>query len=209
MRIISKGIPEPLLGTVLTSIQFVCFQCVRCSWVVREWVMLLFFCIFLYKALWSTAHGYYSTVAGHSVALKQFSATKCYVWSSLLCLNQWFESILSHAFTTKLETRISQSSTFKEFVAEEEAYLEWIELFFLAHVVDANKSSRYLVLSAQSHMDFSDVMLLPSPEGVKVRWSGEDAEVPLWATAISDCWRLQLLPRWERQSVTMLQNFDG
>jgi len=72
-----KGFPEPLLDTVLTSIQFVYFQYVRCSWVVRECVMLLFFCIFLYKAMWSTAHRYYSAVADHSVALKQSSPSSC------------------------------------------------------------------------------------------------------------------------------------
>jgi len=35
------------------------------------------FCIFLYKAMWSTAHRYYSTGARHSVALKQFSPSSC------------------------------------------------------------------------------------------------------------------------------------
>jgi len=71
-----KGFPESLLGTVLTSIQFVYFQCVRCSWVVRECVMLLFL-TFLCKTMWSTAHGYYFAGAGHSVALKQFSPSSC------------------------------------------------------------------------------------------------------------------------------------
>jgi len=55
---------------VLTSIQLAYFQCVRCSWVVCECVMLLvFFCIFLCKSMCSTAHRYYSAGAGHSVAL--------------------------------------------------------------------------------------------------------------------------------------------
>jgi len=35
------------------------------------------FCIFLYKAMWSTAHRYNSSGAGHSVALKQFSPSSC------------------------------------------------------------------------------------------------------------------------------------
>jgi len=35
------------------------------------------FCIFLCKAMWCTAHGYYSASAGHSVALKQFSPSSC------------------------------------------------------------------------------------------------------------------------------------
>jgi len=79
MLTISKGgflnpwKPSSAPPVVLTSIQLVYFQCVRCSWEVCECVMLLFFfCIFLCKAMWCTAHGYYSTGAGHSVALKQF-----------------------------------------------------------------------------------------------------------------------------------------
>jgi len=35
------------------------------------------FCIFLCKAMLSTAHRYYSACAGHSVALKQFSPSSC------------------------------------------------------------------------------------------------------------------------------------
>jgi len=35
------------------------------------------FCIFLCKGLWSTAHGYYSVDAGHSIVLKQFGPSSC------------------------------------------------------------------------------------------------------------------------------------
>jgi len=35
------------------------------------------FCTFLCKAMWSTAHRYYSAGAGNSVALKQFSPSSC------------------------------------------------------------------------------------------------------------------------------------
>jgi len=69
-----KGFAEPLetfLGTPYrTSIQLVYFQCVRCS---RVMCHVAVSCIFLCKAMWSTAHVYYSADAGHSVALKQFS----------------------------------------------------------------------------------------------------------------------------------------
>jgi len=44
-----------------------------------------------------------------------------------------FGSVIIHSFTTKLVTRMVQSSAFKEFVPEEEpilAYLEMIKLFF-------------------------------------------------------------------------------
>jgi len=50
---------------------------------------------------------------------------------------------------------MAQSSAFKEFVPEEgpiSAYLERIELFFLAHGVAAEK--QVPTLSAQSHMGF-------------------------------------------------------
>jgi len=43
-----------------------------------EWMChVAFFCIFLYKAIWSTAHRYYPAGAGHSVALKKFTPSSC------------------------------------------------------------------------------------------------------------------------------------
>jgi len=81
MLTILKGVswtpvkPSSAPPAVLTSIQLVYFQCLRCSWGVCECVMLLFFCIFLCKAMWSTAHGYHSAGAGHSVAIKQFNTS--------------------------------------------------------------------------------------------------------------------------------------
>jgi len=41
---------------------------------------VVFFCIFLCKAMWSTAHGYYFTGAGHSVPLKQFTHPLTFLW---------------------------------------------------------------------------------------------------------------------------------
>jgi len=103
-----KGFPEPLETlrlAVLTSMQLVYFQCVRCLWV-RAWMCYVaVFCIFLSKAKWSTAYGYYSAGAGHSVSLKQFSPSSCiqelmrketylsaktYVYTCNMCM--WFIS---------------------------------------------------------------------------------------------------------------------
>jgi len=74
-----KGFPEPLetfLGTPCsTNITLLpVYQMFMSSvWMCRVAV----FCIFLWKAMWSTAHGYYSAGAGHSVALKQFGPSSC------------------------------------------------------------------------------------------------------------------------------------
>jgi len=74
-----KEFPEPLetfLGTPCsTNINKVSLLPVSQMFMSSAW--MLFICTFLCKAMWSTAHGYYSAGAGHSVALKQFSPSSC------------------------------------------------------------------------------------------------------------------------------------
>jgi len=77
-----KGFPEFLetfLGTPCsTNINTVCLLPVWQMFMSSVWMChVAVFCIFLSKAIWSTAHGYYSTGGGHSVALKQFSPSSC------------------------------------------------------------------------------------------------------------------------------------
>jgi len=74
-----KGFPEPLetfLGTPCSSnINTVCLHPVCQMFMSSAWMChVAVFCTFLYKTMWSTAHRYYSTCAGHSVALKRLSS---------------------------------------------------------------------------------------------------------------------------------------
>jgi len=74
MLTISKGVSWTTGNFPRHPLQLVYFECVRCSWVVCECIMLLFFVSFYAK---QCDHGYYFAGAGHSVALKQFSLSSC------------------------------------------------------------------------------------------------------------------------------------
>jgi len=68
-----KGSLETFLGTpcsTTVSLLPVCQMFMSSVWMCHV-------AIFLCKAMWSTAHGYYSTGAGHSIALEQFSPSSC------------------------------------------------------------------------------------------------------------------------------------
>jgi len=77
MLTISKGVswtPSQHHSNINTvCLLLVCQMFMSSAWMCHVAV----FYIFLYKAMWSKAYGYYSAVAGHSVALKQFSPSSC------------------------------------------------------------------------------------------------------------------------------------
>jgi len=78
MLIISKEVswtpPRHHTNINAVSLLPVCQMFMSSTWMCHVAV----FCIFLCKAMWFTAHRYYSVGAGHSVALKQFSSSSCF-----------------------------------------------------------------------------------------------------------------------------------
>jgi len=101
--------PSSAPPAVLVSLLPVCQMFMSSAWIL---FFFFFFCFFLCKAMWSTAHGYYSAGAGHSVALKLFEERDLFINKNICYTKHIYTTLMLHTERRGLKIYIYMNSKF-------------------------------------------------------------------------------------------------